>query len=225
MDRLRDRVENFKVGQKAKEVNMLSTQMKQSFIDNGYFIAEDIIPKTLIEDMCREAKLLATAEEADQKVFLEEVYCGDWWLYMPNRSEYPSFKYAAEFPHLIDLVNGILNSDSCQVMCSALMRISPSQGGTGWHQDLDVPSEAKVGLTFHLYEVSNGEGQIRVVPGSHKWEASVDFLKNEPHPDELRLNISKKKVIFQQKKLWHTASANLSNIDNWLLILYYGVRE
>lgn len=204
---------------------MLSPQMKQSFSENGYFLAEDIIPKTLIEDMHREGQRLAVEEEPNYKVFVEEVYCGNWWFNMPDRPDYPSFKYVAEFPALTGLVNSILNSCLCKVMASALMRISPYQGGTGWHQDLDVPREAKVGLTFHLYQLSDGEGHIRVVPGSHKWEAPVDFPKNKPHPDEVRLNISNQTVIFQQKELWHTASANPSTQDHWLLFLYYGIGD
>lgn len=201
---------------------MLSTEKKQSFTEKGYFIAEDIIPKTLIEEMRSEAQLLAAAEEPNYKPIVEKVVCGDDWYQHPKFFDYPSFTTVAKFPVLIELVQRILNSSSCKLVLWALLRISPGQGGTGWHQDLDVPSEGKVGLTFYLHETENVEGQIRVVPGSHEGETPFNLNLNQPHPDEVRLNISNETVIFQQRELWHTGSANTSNIDNWLLFLYYG---
>ena len=188
-------------------------------------MVEDIIPKTLIDEMESEAQLLAAAEKPNYKPIVEKVVCGDDWYQHPKLFDYPSFTTVAKFPVLIELVQRILNSSSCKLVLWALLRIKPGEGGTGWHQDLDVPSEGKVGLTFYLHDTENVEGQIRVVPGSHNWEESVDFSKNNPRPDEVRLNISNETVIFQQRELWHTGSANTSNIDNWLLFLYYGVGE
>jgi ectoine hydroxylase-related dioxygenase (phytanoyl-CoA dioxygenase family) len=203
---------------------MLSTEKKQSFTEKGYFIAEDIIPKTLIEEMRREAELLAAAEEPNDKLIVEKVVCGDVWYQEPKILDYSSLTNIAQLPAALDLVRGILNSSSCKLVFWALLRISPGEGGTGWHQDVGISTESKVVLTFYLHETDNVEGQIRVVPGSHISESS-EFDKNQSRQDEVRLSISNETVIFHPKELWHTGSANTSKINNWLLFLHYGVAE
>jgi ectoine hydroxylase-related dioxygenase (phytanoyl-CoA dioxygenase family) len=201
---------------------LTQSQMKQSFVDNGYFVATDLISKTLVEDMRRDAHLFAITEEVDEQIIMGEVYCGDAWFNYPQLLKYASFKQTTECPAIIEMVESLWDA-KCQLSEWILMRIAPGQGGTAWHQD-EHPAHAnktKVTLTFYLHDLDSNEGCLRVAPGTQHEQDLLKDRIHQPYPSEVRLDMSNQSAIVQNPCLWHTGSANTAASDQWLFFLDY----
>jgi hypothetical protein len=200
---------------------MLTTLLKPSFTDNGYAIAEDIIPVSLADDLIREVEKIEATIPVEDPIIEEGVYCGDEWS--TRVGEYPTFQKLARSPFLIDRVEEILKSP-CEPdpVFWSLFRISPGQGDTLWHQDTDVlHTQAKIGITLLLSEDEGRATILKAIPKSHRRPFPTKEQMHISHPDEITIDISRQTAMFHDPLLWHTTLLNSSQKSMWLLLLFY----
>jgi ectoine hydroxylase-related dioxygenase (phytanoyl-CoA dioxygenase family) len=200
---------------------MLKTQINHSFIDNGYIVAENVISKSLADDLRREAQEIEATIPVEESMITEGIYCGDdWFTCLPN---YPAFERVGKSPVLIETIEEILQSP-CELVLWFLRRIQTGQGNTLWHQDVDILySGAKIGVTFSSIGSQGNDTALKVIPKSNRWQTPKKEQMHVSHPNELSLNISGQTAIVQDPLLWHTSCLNSDPQSQWLLFLFYKV--
>ncbi|MEA5470454.1 phytanoyl-CoA dioxygenase family protein [Spirulina sp. 06S082] len=199
--------------------------LNPTFTENGYAIAEDIIPTSLADDLSREAETIETTVPVEDPLIVEGVYCGDEWS--TRVGEYTAFQKLARSPFLIDRVEGILQSP-CELepVFWSLLRISRGQGDTLWHQDTDIlDTQAKIGVTLFLSGEEEHATILKAIPKSHHWPFPKKEQMHVPHADAVDINISRQTVMFHNPLLWHTSLLNSSQKPLWLLIFFYKLAE
>ena len=111
----------------------------------------------------------------------------------------------------------------------------PKQARLGWHQDsgrlnLELEGEPrprvslKVGFFFSS-TVGTDRGNFHVVPGSHRGN-TLD-LPDDPdidHPDAMPVQADAGDAVFFDRRLWHAAGRNRSDVTRLVLFLGYSYR-
>ncbi len=209
----------------AKEFRLMDS-LNPTFTENGYAIAEDIIPVSLANDLSREAETIETTVPVEDPLIVEGVYCGDEWSTCV--CQYPAFQKLARSPFLINCMEEILQSscDPTPVFWS-LFRISRGQGDTLWHQDADdsLYKQAKIGITIFLSENEKRATILKVIPKSHHWPFPEKEQMHKAHSSETEINISRQTIMFHNPLLWHTSLLNSSQKPLLLLIFFYKLAE
>jgi ectoine hydroxylase-related dioxygenase (phytanoyl-CoA dioxygenase family) len=116
------------------------------------------------------------------------------------------------------------------------------QGGVNvWHRDAPLwpilAPMTEVTAWVALDDVDEGNGCMRMVPGSHRWGNAIDFLRGLPHFDampaawrghgvEVRsCPVRKGEVHYHHALAWHGSPANSSRRDRRAIALHYMTEE
>lgn len=159
-------------------------------------------------------------------------------MFLPNfLAEDPVFLELADYEPIFPKVWGILGWNVS--IYHAHLIVTPPSGQErttktfGWHQDsgrvnFDMPPprpRLSIKVGYFLSDVSEeGRGNFWVVPGSHKAEAvSVPDGQGQPEGAVPVLAKPGTAVIFD-RRLWHAASPNWSDITRKVLFYGYGHR-
>jgi ectoine hydroxylase-related dioxygenase (phytanoyl-CoA dioxygenase family) len=117
-----------------------------------------------------------------------------------------------------------------------------AQGGVNmWHQDAPLwpilAPMTEVTAWVALDDVDEGNGCMRMVPGSHRWGNAIDFLHSLPsfeampttwreHTVEVRsCPVRKGEVHFHHALAWHGSPANRSERERRAIALHYMTEE
>lgn len=202
---------------------MLTRPINQGFTENGYIIADNVISPSLADDLRREARQIETTIPVEESMIAEGVYCGDdWFTCLPD---YPAFERVGKSPALLEQIEQILQCP-CELVLWFLRRINREQGDILWHQDVDILySGAKIGVTFSLIGSKKQDTVLKVIPKSNDWPTPKKEQMHVSHPNEISLNVSGQTAVIQDPLLWHTSLLNSNQESQWLLFLFYKVRE
>jgi ectoine hydroxylase-related dioxygenase (phytanoyl-CoA dioxygenase family) len=110
-----------------------------------------------------------------------------------------------------------------------------------WHQDAPLwpilAPMTEVTAWVALDDVDEGNGCMRMVPGSHRWGNAIDFLRDLPqfeampaawrgHVVEVRsCPVRKGEVHYHHALAWHGSPANSSGRDRRAIALHYMTEE
>lgn len=205
---------------------MLTTEQKQTFAEEGYLVFKKLFPETLMEEMIREAKIIANKESLSWE---QEGVLQAWYANIILR--YPSFVQALEYPTLDELRKS-LDSDfqlMTAELTSGLVLCSSGQGMTDWHRDIDFinvpefqPNQAVAQIFLQDTTIAAIE-PMRVLPGSHKSDYQLNHYGSfESLTGEVSLAFPSGTVLLYHENLWHIHGSNNSEKDYWLLIFHYG---
>ncbi len=202
---------------------MLTRQINQSFPENGYIVVDNVISKSLADDLRRKALQIEATIPVEESMITEGIYCGDdWFTCLPD---YPAFEQVGKAPALLEQIEQILQC-RCELVLCFLRRINQGQGDILWHQDVDILySRAKIGVTFSLIGSQGQDTVLKVIPKSNNWPTPKKEQMHVSHSDEVCLNVSGQTAVIQDPLLWHTSLLNSARESQWLLFLFYKVRE
>jgi ectoine hydroxylase-related dioxygenase (phytanoyl-CoA dioxygenase family) len=126
----------------------------------------------------------------------------------------PGLQAVALDPRMLDVADKFLlpNCDSYQVNLTQGIAIHPGEADQYIHRDQGLFDPCRVNgeLMFNamiaVTDFTAANGGTRVVPGSHKWDAT-----REPQPDEiLRADMPAGSVLFYLGSLLHSGGANVA---------------
>jgi ectoine hydroxylase len=218
--------------------NTRPTHAERFFFEtNGYLVLERFLSAEHI------ARLLKALEEVTARRKLQQesgkTHTGMTHLNGDNirifyiLGDHPLFLEMLDWPPLMPYVAGLLNERPHHHASDAIVEHGPKGRGMGWHQDghdsayrgLGTPVpllQLKVG--YYLTDMTaGGQGNLCVVPGSHKSALSPDpgdRQKKELFPGALEIRAPAGSAILFHNALWHSQGP-WTRDDGARIMLYY----
>ncbi len=161
-------------------------------------------------------------------------------LFYPNFiPDDPSFADLVDYPRVLPKVWGILGWNI--YLYHAHLIVTPPTGlqrdnkTFGWHQDsgrvnVEMESHPRPRLSFKVaYFLSDtsveGRGNFWVIPRSHLWDTLTLPTDGQGQPEGAIPVLAKPgSAVFFDRRLWHTASPNWSDVTRKVLFYGYGYR-
>jgi ectoine hydroxylase len=212
---------------------LLTNDEKRQFNEEGYLVVEDALAPdqvthlTALSDSIHARKV---AEGFDPKKA----------LFYPNFiPDDPAFAALVDYPKTLPKVWGLLGWNI--YLYHAHLIVTPPSGETpsdrtfGWHQDsgrVNVEIEChprprlSLKVAYFLSDVSEpGRGNFWILPGSHLCD-TLDLPADRVGQPEGAIPVCVKPgtAVFFDRRLWHTASPNWSDITRKVLFYGYGYR-
>lgn len=215
---------------------VLTDEERRHFEERGYLIVEDALPEEMIQAL----------EERVDALYNEEVSNGrlapNANLFYPNfLGRDPLFIELLDWPTTFPKVWGILgwNIYSYHSHLGVNPPLSPEVDRTkrtlGWHQDsgrvnLDIETHPRPRLSlkvaYFLSDVSEpGRGNFCIIPGSHLQDTLERPQDGVSDPEgAMPVCVRPGTAVLFDRRLWHAASPNWSNITRKVLFVGYGYR-
>ena len=216
--------------------HVLTHEESHKIETDGYFVLDRLLPEGL----------LGRLEEAADRVYGEEQeQRGRPDGAMLNQLDFigrdDAFLELLDYPATFPKVWGILGWN-IQLYHSHMIITPPDPRAAersgrrlGWHQDTgrlnaelegDPRPRVSLKVAFFLSDTSaTGRGNFHVIPGSHLHN-SVDFPpdgETDP-PDALPVCAGPGSAVFFDRRLWHSASPNASDVTRKVLFYGYSYR-
>ena len=211
----------------------LTEQERQTFDDQGFLIVDDALsPQHVAELTALTDQIFATrlAQGHDERTA----------LFHPNFiPDSPRFADLVDYERVLPKVWGILGWNiylyHAHLIVTPPLGQPPDDRTFGWHQDsgrvnreIETSPRPRLSLkvAYFLSDVSEaGRGNFWVIPGSHR----QDTLELPPggHGQPAAAEPVRAKpgtAVFFDRRLWHTASPNWSDVTRKVLFYGYGYR-
>ena len=216
--------------------NCLTEEERLQFEQNGFFAVENALPPSLVEELTVAADPLGARHRAEQGLGPH-----DSFNLFDFIGEDEVFLELIDWPKTFPKVWGILGWH-IQIYHSHMIFTPPrppdqksAKKRLGWHQDsgrlnfdMEVDPRPRVSLkvAFFLTDTSKpGCGNFTVVPGSHlrnKLELPEDGI-SDPE-DATPVCVAPGSAVFFDRRLWHAAGLNDSDVTRKVLFYGYSYR-
>ena len=214
----------------------LTAGERQQFEEQGYLVVPGVLPPDKV------ARLAAAAERLDAEWRPKREVKPDHRMNLLDAiGKDDAFLELLDLPETFMKVVDILGWN-IQLYHSHLMTTPPlpkdpmsRRPRLNWHQDsgrlnLELEGEPrprvslKVGF-FFTSTMDTDRGNFHVVPGSHRWNR-LDLPKDEnlDHPDATPVRADAGDTVFFDRRLWHSAGFNRSDVTRKVLFLGYSYR-
>ncbi|WP_309710308.1 phytanoyl-CoA dioxygenase family protein [Armatimonas sp.] len=211
----------------------LTDDERRHFDEQGYLIVEDALDR---EQLARLTELTDNIHEKKLATSFDPSAA----LFYPNFiPEAPEFADLVDYEKILPKVWGILGWNI--YLYHAHLIVTPPSGKAqdnktfGWHQDSgrvnqEMESHPRPRLSlkvaYFLSDTSEeGRGNFWVLPGSHLDDTLTLPESREGQPEgAIPVRVKPGTAVFFDRRLWHTASPNWSDITRKILFYGYGSR-
>jgi ectoine hydroxylase-related dioxygenase (phytanoyl-CoA dioxygenase family) len=191
---------------------MVTDDQKREFEEAGYLVVEDVLRGELLDEVRRASQALADAEPpgVDRRVWHERVLF-----------RRPAFRKVLDVPALVETARGLIGED-VQLLAMDLLLVRAGRGNVGWHRDIQFVCNKTLSVNTGIYlqDLTDANGPLRVVPGSHRAEGHPPQTDDLPGQAEVRVPAGA--AVFFDAGLWHAAPPNRSGEDRLALFPYFG---
>lgn len=213
--------------------HLLTDEERTFFETQGYLIIKDALPADLRSRVEETLKKVETKRPYDKDTSLG----GGNWLDVIGEEDLllELIDYPTTFPKVWGILGWHIALYHSHYIVSPPLPEDFKPRRLGWHQDsgrinIDIESDPRprisVKIGFFITDVSEtGRGNFHVIPGSHlKNELSLPADKNEEHPGATPVLVSAGDAVMFDRRLWHSAGQNFSDITRRALFLGYSYR-
>lgn len=209
----------------------LTDDERDTFEKQGFLQLEDTLTTEHVD-------VLSQVTNRVHDRYLMEKNPADAAMFVPNFiPEDPSLLDLVDYAPILPKVWGILGWNIClyhgHMIVTPPSKKQKSDSTFGWHQDsgrvnFDLPiprPRLSIKVAYFLSDTSvAGRGNFWIVPGSHKAE-NLKVPNGQGQPDGAVPVLAKAgtAVIFD-RRLWHAASPNWSDVTRKVLFYGYGLR-
>jgi ectoine hydroxylase len=211
----------------------LTDDEKRQFNEEGFLILEDVLSPdqvTQLTALCDAIHARKVADGFDPKKA----------LFYPNFiPDDPAFASLVDYPQTLPKVWGLLGWNiylyHAHLIVTPPSGEEPSDKTFGWHQDsgrvnVEIESHPRPRLSlkvaYFLSDISEpGRGNFWILPGSHLCD-TLDLPADRVGQPEGAISVCVRPgtAVFFDRRLWHTASPNWSDITRKVLFYGYGYR-
>ena len=211
----------------------LTDEERAQFNEQGYLIVEDALSAGQV------ASLTEVVDQIhDRKV--AEGFDPKKALFYPNFiPDNPLFADLVDYEKVLPRVWGLLGWNI--YLYHAHLIVTPPSGQTkddktfGWHQDsgrVNVEIEChprprlSLKVAYFLTDMTEpGRGNFWIIPGSHTWDTLERPEGGVGQPEgAIPVCVKPGTAVFFDRRLWHTASPNWSDMTRKVLFYGYGYR-
>ncbi len=222
----------------------LTLLMQEKYNKNGFFLGERIISDSKVKELQNEIVRVINNQnnlQENQPLFLKDMGSSGrsvWQIVNIHQASY-SFKELVMSPLLGEIAAELLGSDEVRLWHDQIQYKPSANGGiNSWHQDSPYwpcisPGNA-VTAWIALDDVTEDNGCMRMIPGSHQWGDAISFLNHEIkdfyHPPEKYQNhvmhvqccpVPKGHVHFHHGYTFHGSGDNVSGSHRRALAIHY----
>ncbi|GAB4462369.1 MAG: hypothetical protein OHK0029_29090 [Armatimonadaceae bacterium] len=211
----------------------LTDEERKTFNETGYLVIEDALDPE---------QVMALTEETD-RIHAEKIAGGfapNTALFYPNFiPDSPLFTDLVDYERILPKVWGILGWNI--YLYHAHLIVTPPGGKPrdnktfGWHQDsgrvnMEMESHPRPRLSlkvaYFLSDTSEeGRGNFWIIPGSHLCDTLDRPASGEGQPEgAIPVRAMPGTAVFFDRRLWHAASPNWSDVTRKVLFYGYGYR-
>jgi phytanoyl-CoA hydroxylase len=226
---------------------MLNEQQLASFRKNGFVLGNRLLTDEQVEVL--RAETLRVIDDRDRKDVPQPVLCHNmgkaaspvwqivniWMASEPFRELIHNQQIGEELAQLMP------NVDTLRIWHDQIQFKPASNGGVNmWHQDspywgLLLPKDEQVTAWVALDDVDEDNGCMSMVPNSHGWGNTIDFLHKFKNFDDMntvtefrgepvrvvRCPVKKGYVHYHHSLTWHGSHANTSDRPRRAIALHF----
>ena len=210
----------------------LTPDERRTFNETGMLVVEDALPASRLELLTRETDRL-------YQRYLDQGFDPKQALFHPNFiPDAECFADMVDYERVLPKVWGILGWNiylyHAHLIVTPPTGQQPDEKTFGWHQDSgrvnrDIETHPRPRLSlkvaYFLSDVSEpGRGNFWVVPGTHLCDTlEVPDGKGQP-AGAVPVCVKPGSAVLFDRRLWHTASPNWSDLTRKVLFYGYGYR-
>lgn len=216
-------------------LNRLTEEERTRFNTEGYLVIPDALsPKeiTCITGTINQLKRDGLLGNESHFGFASRIHKPDFLHLHPVFEEL--LDHPNVFPKVADILGWNIYLYHSHLSVSPGNNENPSQAKLQWHQDsgrstsdmyeIDVPARLSLKVAFYLSDVSKRDnGPTWFVPGSHL-QKSLDMPTSQLPEGAIPATTPAGGAIIFDRRLWHAASPNTSDITRLALMYGYGYR-
>lgn len=211
----------------------LTPEEREHFNTQGYLVLEESLTAEQVADLTAATDTIFERKRS-------EGHPANANLFYPNFiPEDPLFQNLVDYERILPKVWGLLGWNIYLYHAHAI--ITPPNGEApnnrtfGWHQDsgrvnqeIECHPRPRLSLkaAYFLSDLSEpGRGNFWIIPGSHLQDALALPPEGEGQPEgAIPVCVKPGTVVLFDRRLWHTASPNWSQITRKVLFYGYGYR-
>ena len=214
----------------------LTERERLEFEENGFFVVEDVLPQQVVEDLIPVVDRIDAQYRAEQGVGPHDRvnrldFIGEDDLFLEL------LDWPRTFPKVWDILGWNIQLYHTHVVITPPgdPEALKEKVRLGWHQDsgrlnrdMETDPRPRISLkvAFFLTDTTEpGRGNFYVVPGSHLQNVPSlpeDGLSNPEGATPVRVQAGT--AVFFDRRLWHSASPNLSDVTRRVLFYGYSYR-
>lgn len=213
--------------------NRLTDEERRQFEEEGYFAVPGALSSQRVEALTAEVdKIYGGARAMGFNPTASFFYPN----FIPDSNEFLELiDYAGILPKVWDILGWNIYLYHAHLIVTPPNGEEPNERTFGWHQDsgrvnrdIETHPRPRISLkvAYFLSDVSEpGRGNFWVIPGSHLQDTIEKPQNGSGQPDGAVPVLAKPgDAVFFDRRLWHTASPNWSDITRKVLFYGYGYR-
>ncbi len=218
---------------------MNNAKLSQDLQQDGYTIAKNLLPQSLLAKLCQQRDEVLDALSPEHR----DTYRSQGSLV--NMGDHPKFSHLIALPLFQRLIRD-LGFSNTRWLAGYLISKPPGSPALFWHQDWwgwdhplsYTPRMPGLGIMIYLTDTCVENGCLRVVPGSHRGQhalhdlpiAHEEALSTIEDPGDIAyqsdsceaaVEVSVGDVVLIDPRLLHSAYANQTDSERSLITLWY----
>jgi phytanoyl-CoA hydroxylase len=230
----------------------LTEAQRQHYRDHGYILVRGVLPSEQVQAYKARARefALGNLPPGSQRMVVKDVRVAKGkvtpddpekgiWKYLNPDVHDPLFAAYPSRPELCDVVESLIGPDLKAFLVMFIYKPPGLEFVHPYHQDAYYfqfhPHDSIVGTWLPLDPVSNDNGTISMIRGSHKWNVLPHALASgenanfgvyglegyDGHPDEVTLDMDAGDCLFFHSRLLHKTGSNLSDRHRRVMTVHY----
>ncbi|WP_159881984.1 phytanoyl-CoA dioxygenase family protein [Paenibacillus puerhi] len=211
----------------------LTEEERRTFNETGYLILENILSPEQVAALTKEVDAIYERK-------ISEGHDTKKAMFHPNFiPDHPLFLDLVDYEKVLPKVWGILGWNiylyHCHMIVTPPTGLEKNDKTFGWHQDsgrmnreMESHPRPRVSLkvAYFLSDISEaGRGNFYIVPNSHLKDDDIVVPDGQGQPDgAIPVKVKPGTAVFFDRRLWHAASPNWSDITRKVLFYGYGYR-
>jgi len=215
---------------------ILTDQERRQFEEDGYFVVKEALPRDMIPD------LTTTIDRIDDEMRPQlgngpHDSCNHFDFIGKSDIFLDLLDWPKTFPKVWDILGARIQLYHSHVIVTPPrpQDLEPQSARLGWHQDsgrlnieLEGDPRPRVSLKVGFFLTSTLEpdrGNFHVIPGSHLHN-DPGFPEDETleHPDAIPVLADAGDAVFFDRRLWHAAGRNYSDVTRKVMFYGYSYR-
>lgn len=208
----------------------LTEEEREIFDRTGYLVIENALsPEQIIALTEATDHLFETKHSEDSKAMFYPNFIPENELFL-NLIDYEKI-----FPKVVDILGWNIFLYHAHLIVTPPSNLERDNKTFGWHQDsgrvnkdIEVHPRPRLSLkvAYFLSDlVEEGRGNFWIIPGSHLSDTILRSENGEGQPEgAIPVRVKPGTAVFFDRRLWHTASPNWSDITRKVLFYGYSYR-
>ncbi|WP_214803170.1 phytanoyl-CoA dioxygenase family protein [Exiguobacterium sp. ERU656] len=208
-------------------------ELFQKFSNDGYCIIENFLSEQRVGSLKEQVKSIFYTEDMDCRISVNQEKLKEQGVFIGMSKKNSHFNDLVNSPEILNLLKQATNKDMNFTDDKIVFKDSSTQFASPWHQDWYYwKGSHKVSAWIALDDVTEDNGCLQVIPGSHKNRVEHNEISEDGFSKEVSDNLISSKeivnlpvsagsIILLDDLILHSSLPNNSLEDRWAFIPTY----